>query len=137
LIVTESKRSDGPATTNPLRWFPEFLELGRRRIRGQVRLMGLALLVGIVAGLGSIVFYVATQVVSHYALGVAVGYRPQPHPSGEPELGWLGAADQSFRPWLLLVIPAVGGIVSGFLVFTFAPEAEGAWHRRCDCRLSL
>src|SRR5262249_19407342 len=29
------------------------------------------------------------------------------------------------RPWALLVVPAVGGILSGFLVYTVAPEAEG------------
>ena len=29
------------------------------------------------------------------------------------------------RPWLLLIIPTVGGILSGWLVYTFAPEAEG------------
>ncbi|MBW2218371.1 MAG: chloride channel protein, partial [Deltaproteobacteria bacterium] len=40
--------------------------------------------------------------------------------------------------WLLLILPAFGGIVSGFLVYTFAPEAEGhgtdaaidAYHRK-------
>jgi CIC family chloride channel protein len=30
-----------------------------------------------------------------------------------------------FHPWLLLLIPTLGGIVSGLLVFTIAPEAEG------------
>ena len=35
-----------------LGWFPEVLRLGSNRIRGQVRLLGLAALVGIVAGLG-------------------------------------------------------------------------------------
>jgi CIC family chloride channel protein len=29
------------------------------------------------------------------------------------------------RPWLLLVIPTLGGILSGLIVFTLAPEAEG------------
>src|SRR5262249_14101233 len=29
------------------------------------------------------------------------------------------------RPWLLLVVPTVGGLISGLLVFTLAPEAEG------------
>jgi hypothetical protein len=53
-----------------LGWFPEVLRLGSHRIRGQVRLLGLAALVGIVAGIGGIVFYVATRVVEHYALGV-------------------------------------------------------------------
>ena len=28
-------------------------------------------------------------------------------------------------PWLLLIVPTLGGILSGFLVFTLAPEAEG------------
>jgi CIC family chloride channel protein len=30
-----------------------------------------------------------------------------------------------YRPWILFFIPALGGLVSGFLVYTFAPEAEG------------
>ena len=52
------------------------LSLGRERFRSQVRLLGLAALVGIVAGLGAIVFYVSTRVVEHYALGVVAGYSP-------------------------------------------------------------
>ncbi|MGF1580989.1 MAG: chloride channel protein [Gemmataceae bacterium] len=30
-----------------------------------------------------------------------------------------------FLPWMLLLVPTVGGLVSGFLVYTLAPEAEG------------
>ncbi len=30
-----------------------------------------------------------------------------------------------FTPWLLLLIPTVGGILSGVIVFSLAPEAEG------------
>lgn len=30
-----------------------------------------------------------------------------------------------FRPWLLFLLPAIGGLLSGFLVYTWAPEAEG------------
>ena len=52
-----------------LHWFPEFLKLGPHQIRAQVRLMGLAVLVRVVAGLEAIVFYVATQGVERYALG--------------------------------------------------------------------
>ena len=40
-------------------------------------------------------------------------------------MSWLPVAAHPFFPWLLLVIPAIGGLVSGVLVFTFAPEAEG------------
>ncbi len=106
-------------------WFPEFLRLGSLRIRGQVRLLGFAALVGIVAGLGGIAFYIATRVVEHYALGVWAGYYPQPHPGGEPSFAWLSVVEHPFHPWLLLLIPTLGGIVSGLLVFTLAPEAEG------------
>jgi CIC family chloride channel protein len=108
-----------------LGWFPEFLKLSSLRIRGQVRLLGFAALVGIVAGLGGIAFYVATRVVEHYALGVWAGYYPQPHPGGEPSLSWLSVVSHPLHPWLLLMIPTLGGIVSGLLVFTIAPEAEG------------
>jgi CIC family chloride channel protein len=108
-----------------LGWFPEVLRLGSHRIRGQVRLLGFAAVVGIVAGLGGIAFYLATRVVEHYALGVGAGYYPQPHPGGEPSLPWLAVVVHPFHPWLLLLIPTLGGLVSGLLVFTLAPEAEG------------
>ena len=32
---------------------------------------------------------------------------------------------ESFHWWMLLIVPALGGLLSGFLVYTFAPEAEG------------
>ena len=108
-----------------LGWFPEILTLTRNRIQSQVRLLGFATLVGIVAGLGAIGFYVATRIVEHYALGVVVGYFPKPHPGGEPAISWPSHADHPFLPWLLLLVPALGGLVSGVLVFTVAPEAEG------------
>jgi CIC family chloride channel protein len=108
--------------SHPLRWFPEFLELGRKRLRPQVRVMGLALVVGIAAGLGAIVFFSACQVVFHFALDVAAGYHP-PSPGGEPPL--LAETDQPFRPWMLLIVPTLGGLLSGWLVFSLAPEAEG------------
>ncbi len=98
---------------------------GGNRIRSQVRLLGFAALVGIVAGLGGIAFYVATLVAEHYALGVGAGYHPQPRPGGEPSFAWLVAAEHPFYPWLLLVIPTLGGLISGILVFRLAPEAEG------------
>lgn len=87
--------------------------------------MALAGLVGIVAGVGSIAFYVATRASERCALGVLAGYCPEPAPGGEPSLAWLPAATHALSPWLLLVIPTVGGLLSGILVFTLAPEAEG------------
>ena len=119
------------------RWFPQFLLLIRRRI-GQARLLGLAVLVGIVAGMGAIIFCLATRIVEHYALGGIIGYQQPLRPAGEAELAWLPVWATTFRPWLLLIVPTVGGLLSGLLVFTFAPEAEGpgtgsvidAYHRK-------
>jgi CIC family chloride channel protein len=108
-----------------LRWFPEFLEFGRKRIRTQLRLLSLAFLLGVITGVGAIAFYLATEIVAHFALGGIAGYHPEPHPGGEPLLGWLGSSTRALHPWLLILVPAVGGILSGVLVFTLAPEAEG------------
>ena len=106
-------------------WFPEVASLGSKRIRGQVRVLGLASVVGIVAGIGAIAFYIATRLVEHYALGVLAGYYPEPHPGGEPSFTWLVVWDHPLYLWLLLLIPTLGGLISGVLVFTLAPEAEG------------
>jgi len=57
-----------PVPSHPFRWLPEFLDLSRRRLRPQARLLGLALLVGVIAGLGAVVFFAACQVVAHYGL---------------------------------------------------------------------
>src|SRR5215470_3831459 len=114
-----------PAFSHPLRWFPEFLEFGKRRFRAQGRVLAAAILVGIVAGLGGVAFTFANQVVVRYALEGVVGYHA-PGPAGEPHSDWISdLIDPQFRPWLLLLVSAVGGLLSGFLVFRFAPEAEG------------
>jgi CIC family chloride channel protein len=118
----EDRVADFASPSHPLRWFPEFLELGRKRLKRQARLMGLSLLVGVVSGIGAIVFFLACQAVFHYALNLGAGYRPHT-PGGEPPL--LGEGVGALRPWLLLIIPTLGGIFSGLIVFTFAPEAEG------------
>ncbi len=40
-------------------------------------------------------------------------------------MSWLPVPAHGFYPWLLLLVPALGGLLSGVIVFTFAPEAEG------------
>ncbi len=78
--------------------------------------------IGIIAGLGSIVFHYLCQLGLHYFLDFMAGYRP-PSPAGEHHL--LAPTTRPFNRWLLLFLPAFGGILSGWLVYTFAPEAEG------------
>ncbi len=91
--------------------------------------------IGIIAGLGSIVFHTLCVLGSHYFLDMIAGYRPLP-PAGEHHL--LHPTHTPFNRWLLLILPAAGGIFSGWIVYTFAPEAEGhgtdaaieAYHRK-------
>ena len=111
-------------SSHPLRWFPEFLEFGRRRFRSQGRVLAASILVGIIAGLGGVVFSVAGQFVVQVCLEGLAGYRVE-GPGGEVHFPWLPQFDTEFRPWMLLLVPTVGGLVSGFLVFRLAPEAEG------------
>ncbi|MBN1841201.1 MAG: chloride channel protein [Deltaproteobacteria bacterium] len=79
-------------------------------------------LIGLIAGLGSIAFHYLCQLGSHVFMDQMAGYRP-PIPAGE---GHLFAPSQTpFNRWMLFFLPALGGIISGWLVYTFAPEAEG------------
>ena len=54
-----------PIPSHPFRWIPEFWTLGRQRFRSQARLMMLSMLVGVIAGVGAVVFFAACQIVSH------------------------------------------------------------------------
>ncbi|MBC2713269.1 MAG: chloride channel protein [Desulfosarcina sp.] len=78
--------------------------------------------IGLIAGLGSIVFQYLCQLGLHFFLDMTAGYRP-PGPAGEHHL--LPPTSVPFNRWMLLFLPAIGGILSGWLVYTFAPEAEG------------
>ncbi|MBU1195957.1 MAG: chloride channel protein [Proteobacteria bacterium] len=79
-------------------------------------------LIGVIAGCGSIVFHYLCGLGMHYFLDMIAGYRPA-SPAGEHLL--LPSTQTPFNRWILLFLPAVGGLISGWLVYTFAPEAEG------------
>ncbi len=79
-------------------------------------------LIGIIAGLGSVLFHYLCTLGMHYFMDFMAGYRP-PSPAGEHHL--LPPTATHFNRWILLFLPALGGVLSGWLVYTFAPEAEG------------
>jgi chloride channel protein, CIC family len=92
-------------------------------------------LIGLIAGLGSIVFNYLCRLGLHYFMDFMAGYRP-PSPAGEHHL--LHPTSTPFNRTILLFLPALGGLISGWLVYTYAPEAEGhgtdaaidAYHRK-------
>lgn len=107
---------------------------GIARLPPQFRLMVLATAVGIVAGFGAILFDSLLGLSLKSLLGSFTGYA-EPARGSVPDSIFSGAASRSL--WLLL-LPALGGLVSGIIVFTLAPEAEGhgtdamieAFHKR-------
>lgn len=82
--------------------------------------IGIAVAIGIVAGVGAIVFMAAIHYATLLFLGLGANYLP-PSPAGEGTTGIMPIG----RPWALPLITALGGLLSGLIVFTFAPEAEG------------
>ncbi len=78
--------------------------------------------VGIIAGCGAIVFHYLCQVFQYIFLDYIAGYRPPP-PAGETHL--FHPSNTPFNRWALLFLPAIGGLISGWIVYKFAPEAEG------------
>jgi H+/Cl- antiporter ClcA len=81
----------------------------------------LGIVIGIVAGVGAIAFISVLEFSSKLLLEGIGGYTP-PLPVGE---GNRLAAGEFTRPWAIPLVVGLGGLISGFLVFRFAPEAEG------------
>ena len=80
-----------------------------------------------VAGVGAIAFTLAITWATHLFLGGLVGYQP-PNPQGEGGGGNLAPLLNFGQHPFFLLLPLVvglGGMLSGLIVFTFAPEAEG------------
>jgi CIC family chloride channel protein len=86
------------------------------------RVLALSSLVGLVAGLGAIVFQYLCQWGSHLLLDRLAGLRME-GPAGETAL--FAASSTPLRLWLLPIVAALGGLLTGLLVQRFAPEAAG------------
>lgn len=96
--------------------------LGRLRTASYLhKWLALGVLIGIVAGLGALLFFTALQAATHWVLGDLGGY----HPATTAGEGGTHPASGFARPWAIPLVVALGGLVSGLLVFTLAPEAEG------------
>lgn len=77
--------------------------------------------VGAAAGVMSALFSAAVEKLQHLLLGRLAGY------SALRAAGERASEDGngSFRPWLLLILPAAGAALAGWLAHRFAPEVLG------------
>lgn len=86
------------------------------------RLVFLSAIVGVVGGLGAQVYVWLLHLVNHYFLQGIGGYTPPGLTSeGGSPLEIIGPHGM----WLVPVSVGLGGLISGIIVWKFAPEAEG------------
>ncbi|MGE0431542.1 MAG: chloride channel protein [Planctomycetota bacterium] len=93
--------------------------------------------VGCVAGIGAIVFYYASAGLSHLCLTGLAGYHPG-GPAREPEVFADLGGPSSVLLLMLIILPATGNFLAGWLALRFAPDARGhgtdaaldAYHRK-------
>ncbi len=86
------------------------------------RLLAEAAALGVIGALAAQLFAWALRICERIFLAWLAGY----HPPGLPEEG--GVLRQMVGPhglWLVPLATTLGGLLSGFLVYTWAPEAEG------------
>jgi len=86
------------------------------------RLLMLCALTGVVAGLGAGAFELLTGLFTHVFLDLGAGFRP-PTAVGEHHL--FPPSDGALRPAVLALLPLIGGLVGGALVYGLAPDADG------------
>ncbi len=104
----------------PLEWARKPMGIIRDfRLRRRGRWILLSAAIGVVSGLGAIVFDVLFRISQKYLI-VGIGTFLPPAPGSEGGPGHLPV-----DPWMLPLALTVGGLISGALVFWFAPEAEG------------
>jgi len=83
------------------------------------RWLFLGLLIGVVSGLGALLFNFLILRGTQFFLKDLVTFLLPKQLQGTSLLG------APLERWMILWIPAFGGLLSGLLVFRFAPEAEG------------
>lgn len=118
----------------PLAPFTKALRSAELRAVGRVVLHAIG--VGLTVGVVACVFYAVLGLAERALLEGLGGYEPL-RPAGEHVLDF-PMPRRDFTPWVLALIPALGGLASGVISYRFAKETSGgggdayidAFHRR-------
>jgi chloride channel protein, CIC family len=132
-VATHSAEAIERSNVSPIRRLAR--EAQQLELHTVGRTVALSSLVGVVAGLGAIVFQYLCQYGSRLFLDQLAGLRME-GPAGEAVL--VHPSTSAFHPWMLPIVAGVGGLLTGLIVQRFAPEAAGhgtdeavdAFHRR-------
>jgi CIC family chloride channel protein len=82
----------------------------------------LSTVIGVIGGLVAVIFYSGLYYTTYYLLGGIGGFYPAT-PAGDIDL--LTAPVSQPNRLLLIILPFLGGLLTGFIVYRFAPETEG------------
>lgn len=124
LSDAQADNADDLGADGRVRWFKR-LRLGTLNgsgFEGQrylAKWLVLSTMIGVVAGVGAILFTAAIELASRIFLGIAGYVPPSPLNEGNHPITGIG------HPWLLPLVTALGGLIAGIIVFSLAPEAEG------------
>lgn len=82
----------------------------------------IAILVGVISGIGALLLFEGLKIGTHFFMGTVMGYHMPLEGQSIAEI-----AQWSPPPAIWLIIPVItlGGLLSGLLVYSLAPEAEG------------
>jgi len=86
------------------------------------RLIFYSIIVGAIGGLGAAGFFYCLEAVQDFSLDQMMEYE---RPDAGSEGNGHGTYHLPNRWWAVLLVPTVGGLFCGLLVYTLAPEAEG------------
>jgi chloride channel protein, CIC family len=81
----------------------------------------LGITIGVVAGLGAVVFYLVLKYTGEFLLGYLAGYHiptPVGEGGGHGSAGFVG-------PWAIPLVTTAGALLSALIVARLAPEATG------------
>ena len=88
-----------------------------------------SILIGLAAGASAVIFYALLFIVSHYLLGGIGHYYSTPTGCESPLLAVPSVTPPGSladpHTWIVVAIPAVGGLAAGLITYLCAPEAVG------------
>ena len=82
----------------------------------------IAIIIGIISGFGSLLFFEGLEIAIHFFAKIVLGYNlPLEGMNAQEIASWAPPV----HIWLILPVITLGGLLSGILVYSLAPEAAG------------
>ncbi len=86
------------------------------------RIILIAIIVGLISGIGALFFFEGLKLGTAFFMEGIVGFHLPKEGQTLQDIGQWALPDHL---WMILPVICFGGLLSGLLVYTFAPEAEG------------